>query len=91
MRNLKDIVLERLVLSKNKNKTNYTLFPKTKEELEEMIYDELEKNGINASLNHIDVSEITDLSRLFNSADINPDISEWDVSNVTNMKYMFYN
>ena len=86
-----NVISERLVLSKNKKNTEYTLFPKSKDELEEMIFNELKENGINVSLNHIDVSEITDLSGLFSSTSINPDISEWDVSNVTNMQDMFYN
>ena len=42
MRNLKDIVLERLVLSKNP----YTLFPKSKDELIKMINSEIKKELI---------------------------------------------
>ena len=66
MRNLKDIITERLnitnnvicerlVLSKNKPNTEHTLFPKTRGELKEMIKSEIEKNGNKCSLNHIDV------------------------------------
>jgi len=37
-------------------------------------------------------SEITDLSSLFSfNTSFNLDISKWDTSNVTNMRYMFYN
>ena len=87
MRNLKDIITERLVLSKNK--PSYTLFPKTKEELIKMINSEIEKNGNECSLNHIDVSKITDMSEVFYYSKFNGDISKWNVSNVTDMAYMF--
>ena len=86
MKNLKDIIIERLVLSKNKH---YTLFPKTREELKEMIKTEIEKNGNECSLNHIDVSEITNMSELFYHSKFNVDISKWDVSGVISMARMF--
>ena len=89
MRNLKDIILERLVLAKNKN-PEYTLFPTTKDELKKMIKLEIMYNGNKCSLNHIDVSKITDMSYLFFESEFNGDISKWDVSNVTNMCGMFW-
>ena len=67
-----------------------TLFPKSKDELKAMIGAEIRKNGYNCSLNHIDTSEITDMSGLFIYSVFNGDISEWDVSRVRDMSYMFY-
>jgi surface protein len=75
----------------------YRYFPKTKEELAEIIKSEVERKGWNCDLNHIDTSKITDMSYLFSSSYgynleyFNGDISRWDVSNVTNMNWMFYN
>ena len=88
MKEIKTYIIEKLKVGV-RNTTKHTLFPKTKEELKQMINDEISKNGNECSLNHIDVSEITDMSRLFNSSIFNGDISEWDVSNVKDMHRMF--
>ena len=63
--------------------------PKTKEELIQIIENEIEKNGLNCSLNHINTSKITDMSYLFRGSNFDGDISKWDVSNVRNMRRMF--
>ncbi len=80
----------------NKIHALYKYFPKTKEELVQIIKAEVERKGWNCSLNHIDVSRITDMSKLFSSSfvgyglgEFNGDISRWDVSNAENMKWMF--
>ena len=87
MKTLNTYIEERLVLSKDK--PTYTLFPETREELYEMVEYEIKKNGNECSLNHIDVSKITDMSKLFYKSDFNGDISNWDVSNVKDMGGMF--
>ena len=87
MKSFKQYILEKLKVSKQV----YTLFPTSKDELRQMINDEISKNGNECSLNYIDVSEITDMSRMFAHSEFNGDISNWDVSNVTNMESMFYN
>ena len=85
MKSFKQHILEKLKVSK----PVYTLFPKTKDELLEMIKNEISKNGNRCSLNHIDVSKITDMSKLFSFSNFDGDISGWNTSNVTNMNRMF--
>jgi len=80
--------------------TNRKYYPKTKEELIDAIRTEINIEGNNANLNNIDTSAITDMSELFAKVDpyfdtnglseFNGDISQWNVSNVTNMSGMFY-
>ena len=71
---------------------NYKYFPKTKEELTENIEELLNRDIYD--FNCIDTSEITDMSNLFKFCKDyintkNFDVSEWNVSNVKNMKEMF--
>ena len=95
MKNLKDIINEKLVINKNTKvkQHDYKYHPKTNEELIQTVYRLIGKRGKDADLNDIDVSEITDMSAVFSDNDVNKsfdgDISEWDVSNVTNMREMF--
>ena len=71
-------------------KLRYKYYPKTKEELKALIKQRIEQEGNEVNLNDIDVSEITDMFKLFMGLDFNGDISSWDVSNVNDMTYMFY-
>ena len=92
MKEIKTYIIEKLKVSSKVSATHtFTLFPKSKEELEKIIKAEISKNGNECSLNHIDVSKITDMSGLFFGSKFNGDISNWDVSNVTDMDSMFYN
>jgi len=105
MKNLKDIVSEKLIINHhfninekliiNKNiKVNNTTIkyhPKDKEKLKEIIENEIKRQGNEANLNNIDTSNITDMSSLFVKTEFNGNISNWDVSNVKNMNMMFYN
>ena len=87
MKNLKDIIVERLHINKDIDSYNY--HPKTRDELIELINELIEERGNDANLNDIDTSEITDMSQLFFKSNFNGDISEWDVSKVEDMSYMF--
>jgi surface protein len=91
MKNLVQHIQEKLRISNDTKSNEHTLFPKSNEELEKMIKMEIENNGPECSLNHIDVSEIEDFSHVFSNSKFNGNISDWDVSNAINMTSMFYN
>jgi len=61
-----------------------------KKHLKTLIDDAVKTSGPTCSLNHLDVSGITDMSALFYHSNFNGDISNWNVSNVVNMECMFY-
>lgn len=86
MKSLKSYIQEKLIIKKSK----YNYFPETKEELKEIIENSIKDEGNEVDLNHIDVSNITDMSELFKGTDFNGDISDWNVSNVTEMHSMFW-
>ena len=87
MKSLKSYIQEKLIIKKD---NSYKYFPETKKELKEIIKKRIKNEGNEVNLNDIDVSKITDMSKLFEGTDFNGDISNWDVSNVTNMYAMFY-
>ena len=89
MKQINKYILERLHINKDTSNHHYNYYPKTKDELEELIDKLIEERGYNANLNDIDTSEITDMSYMFKESHFNGDISEWDVSNVKYMNYMF--
>ena len=90
MKSLTQYIQEKLVIKKRNNIFDYKYFPETKRELKDIIKQRIESKGNEVDLNDIDTSKITDMSHLFQNPDFNGHISQWDVSNVTNMSYMFY-
>ena len=61
-----------------------------KDELKALIEERIERDGVKADLNDIDVSRITDMGELFSHSEFNGDISKWDVSKVRDMFCMFH-
>ena len=90
MKTLQNYITEKILINKN-SKIVYNYYPKTKEELKDIINQKIESEGNKCNLNDIDTSNITDMSYLFLESDFNGDISKWNVSNVKSMKYMFLN
>ena len=92
MKNLKDIILEKLIINKNTKIDKYHYHPKDKKELKKLLDKLIKERGCEGNFNDIDTSNITDMSMLFTFSHpkFNGDISEWDVSNVEDMYDMFY-
>ena len=57
--------------------------------IKQIVRDEIARLGTNADLNHIDVSKVTDMTNLFYGTDFQGDVSQWDVSSVKDMRFMF--
>ena len=94
MKNLNQFITEYIIKKKLDkpidSEDHYDYYPETKEELYKNIQELL--NNDKRNFNCIDTSKITDMSYLFNNEIFNKlefDVSEWNVSNVTNMERMF--
>ena len=89
MKSLKSYIQEKLTIKKSTiKKRKYNYFPKTKEELRDIILQRIKAEGNKVDLNDIDTSSIIDMSNLFYEyyVNFNGDISNWDVSNVKKNK-----
>ena len=103
MKQINQFITEYIIKKKLDTPINseHKYHPQTKEELIENIKELLDKEE--TDFNCIDTSEITDMSNLFSDSyidgnteriiikDMNINISNWNVSNVTNMGEMFNN
>ena len=61
-----------------------------KQHLLDLIQDNIYIRGHDCSLNHLDISKLTDLSGVFRKSAFNGDISKWETSQVMDMHSMFY-
>ncbi len=66
-----------------------TIVVKDKQHLQNLIKNEMKKNSLNCDLNHLDVSNIKDMSGLFCASRFNGDISRWITGEVEAMDGMF--
>lgn len=96
MKSINNFISEALRINKNIQTRNYTDFPKTKEELRKIIQTRYDENTVGSetmNLNDIDVSAIKDFSDLFDNIGLSLvkvlDVSDWEISNATNISYMF--
>ena len=97
MKTINTYISEKLQLNKKlaDSQQKYNYFPKTKQELTDILKELIKERGYKADLNDIDVSKIEDMSYVFsanypNIKKFNGDISRWDTSKVKNMEMMFW-
>ena len=91
MKNLKEIIFEKLKINSKSKIHEYTYSPTNWEELKKLVKQLIKERGTDANLNDIDVSKMKTLSNIFSGeeSDFNGDISQWDVSNIEYMEELF--
>ena len=91
MKEINSYINEKLVI--NKDSKLFKVKVSSKREIQQIINDMIKKNPQNSeniNLNHLDVSGVEDMTRLFRSYEFKTiDIKSWDVINVKTMSSMF--
>jgi surface protein len=94
MKTINQYINEKLFIKKTKS---YKYYPETASELQQILKDRFANEGYELDLNDIDTSEVTNMSCLFSFLLIKDcdkvkiDVSEWNVSKVTDMTGLFHN
>ena len=89
MKKINKYICERLHINKDTGNHYYNYHPTSRTELRQLVYKLIKERGNDADLNDIDTSEITTMVELFYNYEFNGDISNWNVSNVTDMSSIF--
>ncbi len=66
-----------------------TIVVEDRQHLQQLVGVHMDTQGAAASLNHLDVSRVTDMSYIFAHSQFNGDISQWNTSAVQSMTGMF--
>ena len=77
MKNLKDIIVERLHINKDTGNRQYNYHPKTRDELLGLVDKLIKERGNDADLNDIDTSEITDMNYMFYKSPLKKNPPKW--------------
>lgn len=72
------------------NTSNHTI-KATNQTIHSIVKDELQMLGLAADLNHIDVSEVTDMSFMFSNSKFTGDISKWKLKKRIFVSHIFSN
>ena len=89
MKEIVKFIKEGLKITSKTKVVKYNYHPKTKKELQDLLNQLIEERGNEGNFNDIDTSEITTMVELFYNYEFNGDISNWNVSNVTDMGGIF--
>ena len=88
MKSLNEYIIEKILINKSSKLNKIKV--ETKDQLKSIIRERYNNNKSFVYLSDIDVSELNDLSSIFDGLKIEVvDISGWDTSNVTTMAYTF--
>ena len=90
MKSLNEYIIEKILINKSSKFINKKIKVESKDQLQSIIRERYNNNKSFVYLSDIDVSELNDLSSIFDELKIEVvDISGWDTSNVTTMAYTF--